>query len=232
AQTVTTGATPTIAVVDALGNPKPPATNPDGTPFTGSLRFVSVFGQVLNTPTRPDCSDAVVGPAPTSTGTWDPYRKGLDPTGYVAKQLQYMPLSNNYESGDGLNTAGFRWVQRLQGTDNIYGLDENTPRRQINLRIDHNLSAKHKANLSWSYERNAAPDYFMVFPDTTEGQTRRRPSVWTAGFTSTLSPSIVNEARFGYRVTGTEILSPFDYPKYAEKARGYFPTSNGFRVIP
>src|SRR6476646_2277011 len=55
-----TGSTPTIAVVDGVGAPLTPATNPNGTPFTGALRYASVFGKLLNTPTRPDCSDAVV----------------------------------------------------------------------------------------------------------------------------------------------------------------------------
>jgi hypothetical protein len=39
--------------VDGLGNPAPPATNPNvapfnGSPFTGSLHYASVFGTVLN----------------------------------------------------------------------------------------------------------------------------------------------------------------------------------------
>ena len=72
----------------------------------------------------------------------------------------------------------------------------------------------------------------MVFPDTTRGQTFRRPMVWTANFTSTLSPTIVNEARFGYRVTGTNTLTPFDTPQYSEAARKLVPVSNGFRVVP
>ena len=46
APTQATGTTPTIAVVDGIGNPRPPATNPNGTPFTGALRYASVFGQL------------------------------------------------------------------------------------------------------------------------------------------------------------------------------------------
>src|SRR5262249_47633252 len=88
ATTVTTGATPTIAVVDSSGNPRRPELNPDGSPFTGTLRYASVFGRVMNTPARPDCSDAVIGPAGTATGTWDPYRTKMDPSGYVAQQLK------------------------------------------------------------------------------------------------------------------------------------------------
>src|SRR5262249_1571781 len=78
ATTTATGATPTIAVVDALGVPKTPATNPGAdqnpatNPFTGSLHYASVFGKLLNTPTKADCSDAVV-----QAGTnWDPFRVG------------------------------------------------------------------------------------------------------------------------------------------------------------
>src|SRR5262245_11264522 len=55
-----TGGTPTIQVVDTLGNPLRPSFN-QGTqdPFTGQLRYVSVFGPVTNIPTKPDCSDAI-----------------------------------------------------------------------------------------------------------------------------------------------------------------------------
>src|SRR5262249_26582557 len=53
----TGGNTPTIAVVDALGNPKAPATNPDGTPHNGILRYISVFGPLQAAPTKADCSD-------------------------------------------------------------------------------------------------------------------------------------------------------------------------------
>ena len=42
-------------------------------PFTGRLRYASVFGPLQNTPTQPDCSDAVVQGAP-----WDSNRKALD----------------------------------------------------------------------------------------------------------------------------------------------------------
>src|SRR5947208_1436729 len=48
------GANPITAVVDYLGNPVRPATNPNGTPFNGALRYYSVFGPLSNNPTRPD----------------------------------------------------------------------------------------------------------------------------------------------------------------------------------
>src|SRR5207253_2346854 len=92
APTQATGSTPAIAVVDGTGAPRTPATNPNGSPFSGALRYAAVYGKLLNTPSQADCSDAVV-----QTGTnWDPFRKAIDPTGYVTKLMGTMPMPNNY----------------------------------------------------------------------------------------------------------------------------------------
>ena len=129
--------TPTISVVDRAGNPKAPATNPNGTPHNGILRYASVFGPLLNTPTRSDCSDAAVQGNP-----WDPNRRGFDATGFVQNVLfKYMPSVNNYDVGDGLNTAGGRWVRSLNGADNLWGIGQYQARKQINLKLDHYFSA-------------------------------------------------------------------------------------------
>src|SRR5436190_677099 len=57
-QATSLGATPTIAVVDSTGQPLRPGTNPDGSPFTGTLRYASVFGPLPANyvPTKPDWS--------------------------------------------------------------------------------------------------------------------------------------------------------------------------------
>src|SRR5206468_1033212 len=94
--TISSGGTPTIAVVDSVGNLKPPSTNPDGSAHNGVLRYFSLFGPVTNVPTKPDCSDAQIGAAPTTTGTWDPYRTRLDPSGFITRTLAFMPQANNY----------------------------------------------------------------------------------------------------------------------------------------
>ena len=60
AQPITLGATPTIPIVDAPRQPEGPHDEPDGTPHNGILRYASVYGPLLNTPTQPDCSDAQV----------------------------------------------------------------------------------------------------------------------------------------------------------------------------
>src|SRR6185503_9720548 len=90
----------------------------------GSLRYASVFGTVLNpSSVNSDCSNVQVGPAPTSNGAWDQNRTALDSTGFVTKLLGRMPLPNNYEVGDGLNTAGHRWTRsENSGSENIFAV--------------------------------------------------------------------------------------------------------------
>ena len=150
------------------GNPLRPATNPNGSAFTGQLRYVSVFGPVANVPTQPDCSDAVVQGSP-----WDTNRTRVDPTGFVNKLMGSMPQPNNYEVGDGLNTAGNRWVRREKnGNESIFSLDDeglnrpdNLARKQINLKIDHNFNPSHKVSGTYTYEYSNGVANFEPWPD-------------------------------------------------------------------
>src|SRR6058998_734755 len=199
--------TPTISVVDRAGTPKAPATNPNGTPHNGILRYGSVFGPLTNTPTRPDCSDAVVQGNP-----WDPNRKGYDATGYVQNVLfKYMPSVNNYDVGDGLNTAGSRWIRTLNGADNLWGIGQYQARKQINLKLDHYFNNNHKVSGTWSYESDLADGAALSWPNTWKGQTWRKPQVLAVNFTSTLSPTLVNEARFGMARSGVNVTSALWY---------------------
>ena len=225
--TTSGGGTPTRAVVDALGNPLPPATNPNGTPHNGILRYVSVFGPLASTPTQPDCSDAVL-----AGGSWDPDRTQIDPTGYVDQLLGVMPTPNNYDTGDGLNTAGHRWVLSRTGADNRFGFGEAVHRKQINLKVDHNFNSSHKINASYSYERNHSANTWGVWPFRFPGAAFRRPQVLTMNFTSTLSPNVLNEARFGMRRTGTNTPTGFTNPDTGDEALDWFPEVAGFPVLP
>jgi hypothetical protein len=236
-----TTATPTIAVVDGIGNPLKPATNPDGTSFTGTLRYASVFGPLQNTPTKADCSDAIVGRAATSTGTWDTNRTQVDPTGFVTKLLAKMPVPNNYEVGDGLNTAGFRWVRHEKdGSEGIFptnsaGLSSPTflGRKQVNTKIDHNFNAKHKLSGTYTYERSAgtASATFESWPDGYRGSVFRRPQTLALNFTSTLSPTVVNEARGGMRRTGGNTFNALTDPDTGKTAQQFFPSISGYPVF-
>ncbi len=217
--TTSTGQTPTIAVVDKDGNPVPPSTNPDGTPHNQILRYISPFGEVLNPDSiNGDCSNAVIG-----STTWDPYRTQVDTTGYIDKFISYMPLPNLYTSGDGLNTAIDYWIQGRKGADNMYGVGEDNQRKEINVKIDHIFNAEHRVNATWSYARNWADNNYAVWPEGFGGHTYRMPVVLTANFTSTISPSLLNEARFGWTRTGTNGYSGLEDPQNGNELASLLP---------
>jgi hypothetical protein len=247
--TVSTGATPTIAVVDVGGNPLRPATNPDGSPYTGQLHYASVFGALpASLPAaNADCSNIAALVQPGTN--WDPNRKAMDPSGYLSKMLSIMPLPNNYENptqiftttvtSDGLNTAGYRWIRHTHGSgDAVQGTPfsgANTSRRQINGRIDHYFNQQHKLGVSYTYELSYSDGTLSTggvrtYPQSVDGHTYRRPQIMTTNFTSTLSPNLVNEARIGLRRTAGQTVSPFvEDPKAQQDFRFNI---NGYPVFP
>jgi hypothetical protein len=224
-------ATPTIAVVDGVGKPLQPTITPNRTPFTGALRYVSVFGNVTNVPTQPDCSDAVVSGSP-----WDVNRTAVDSTGFVSKLMGVMPLPNNYEIGDGLNTAGHRWVRREKnGNETIFSLDDeglnrpdNLSRKQINLKIDHNFNDAHKLSGSYTYEHSYGVANFEPWPEGFRGQRFRKPQLLSVNFTSTLTPNLINEFRSGMRRTGGNSYNGLEDPDSGPAAQAFFPNIGGY----
>jgi hypothetical protein len=223
------GNTPTVAVVDAVGNPLRPAVNPNGTPYTGQLRYASVFGRLMNVPSRPDCSDAQV----QADTAWDPFRTRQDPSGYVAKVLNTMPAPNNYETGDGLNTAGYRWTRSERGgREGIFAFGGNLGRKQLNTKIDHNFNTAHKIGVSYTYEQSSGNSTgFETLPGGFRGRVERRPQTLSANFTSTLSPSVLNEARLGYRRTAGKSYNALNNPETSAEALAFYPSFNGYPVV-
>ena len=234
------------AVVDTAGNPVTPAANPDGSAYTDSLNYFSVFGPIdfANMPgsVSADCSNVPLlngslAGASSSATAWDPNRWNSDPTGFVSKVMGEMPFPNNYDIGDGLNTAGNRYIRRQEGSDGggfqgaVGATSDATNRKQINIKIDHLLTQNHRLAAQWSYERDNTriepPNYEQGF----WGAVRRRPQNFSANFNSTLSPTMVNEFIFGLRRTSNSSLESFDDPEYGAAAAEYFPVINGIPVI-
>jgi hypothetical protein len=73
----------------------------------------------------------------------------------------------------------------------------------------------------------------MGWPDTFSNQNFRRPLVITAAFTSTLTSTLLNEARFGVRRTGTNVVAPWEIEENREAVKAFLPADvNGFEIIP
>jgi len=167
----------------------------------------------------------------------DPQRPGYDPSGFMQRLIDRMPIPNDFNRGDGLNTAGYRWVRREEGVDDNTGAGINTNRNQYNVRIDHSFNTSHKLSFSGTRENNCCGSpgtgRYTNWPGGYSGRVIRNPDVYTAGLVSTLSPTIVNEFRAGLR--RSHYYAWGSYAKTGEEgdqARAFLPTSNGILLIP
>jgi Carboxypeptidase regulatory-like domain/TonB dependent receptor len=197
-------------VVDQFGNPVTPQgvnTSIDG----GRLQSVSVFGK-------------------------DPIRPGFDSSGWVQRLISRMPLPNDFTVGDGLNTAGHRWLRRVQGQDTSVGDGQDTNRNQTNIRIDHNFNSAHKVNFSGTWEK----DWSMTtqtgisnWPGGYDGLVQRDPRFYQAGLISTISPTVLNEFRFGLRRNKHYAWNPIQRPdEVGDEARKNLVSKNGELFLP
>jgi hypothetical protein len=159
---------------------------------------------------------------------------------YIGK---YMPLPNNYTIGDGLNTAGYQWQQPENGVDGATGQSPNTNRNNYTLRFDYQINAAQKVNFVMTKERDwgvtgqtGIPD----FPAGYFGDIQRKPSFYSAAYTWTIKPTLLNEFRFGHKVDTWQGTSPLDLgccfnggsenkglAASADAARASYPQVNG-----
>jgi hypothetical protein len=219
ADTIATGSgtTRTVAVVDKSGNPLSQAQ----VGATGPLQSFNVFGDALN--------------------PGDPNRTKPDPTGYIAKILQAMPQPNAYNGAatignlpiDGLNTAVVRFTQRTVGISpgGTGQFIDAYNRNQFNLKVDHNFSPKHRLTGSWVREGHYTDNNDLSpWPNGYRGELREDPRVRTLTFTSTLSPNLLNEARYGYRLTTMQWTPAIETPGTSSAAFQFLPQVNGYPV--
>ena len=138
----------------------------------------------------------------------------IDPVWFGPQYInKYMPLPNNYTVGDGLNTAGFQWQQPENGVDGATGQSPNNNRNNYTIRVDYNINDKHKVNFIMTREHDwgvtgqtGIPDY----PAGVFGQETRDPRFYSAGWTWTITPTLLNEFHFGHKTDTWEGTSPLD----------------------
>src|SRR2546425_1434281 len=210
--------------VDRFGNP----TRPAGA--TGDLQAVTIFGR-------------------------DPKRPGFDNSGWIQRLIGRMPLPNDFTncgpsfdpstgaaaailapSCDGLNVAGYRWLRRVQGSDTSVGDGQDTNRNQYNARIDHNFNSNHKLTFSITKERDwsaTTQTGIANWPDGYDGLVKRDPHFYSASFVSTLSPTVLNEFRFGTRRNKHFTWNAIQRPDaIGDEARKQLPSKNGEPFFP
>ena len=104
-----------------------------------------------------------------------------------------MPLPNNTDTGDGLNTGGFRFNAKSFTIEHL-----------PSVRLDHRISNKHNFYATLNYvDRNIMGDFInnrlAKYPSLDSlGNRVTHSKGFSAALTSTFTPTIVNEARFGF----------------------------------
>ena len=130
---------------------------------TGDLQTINVFGR-------------------------DPNRLVADPTGTVQKQIELMPLPNNFRAGDGLNTAGYTWNRARPYDFN-----------QFDIRLDHQFNAKHRGNFSYSEQGSQARNFIGAqrYPTVPGGQSPNETTTESLSITSIFKPTLLSEFHAG-----------------------------------
>src|SRR5215475_7383807 len=143
----------------------------------------------------------------------DPFRTGIDPVWVGPQYLRRMPAPNDWTVGDGLNTAGIRWQRRDAGLDGATGDTQTTNRNQYNMRFDYQLNNRNKVSYSLTRENDWGVTGQTGLPDWPRGYfgvIRRDPTFSTASWISTISPTLVNEFRWGRKVDTWNGMQPTD----------------------
>jgi hypothetical protein len=219
------GATRVAPVVDKAGNPLPFAQIPGA---TGPMQSFSVFGDALN--------------------PGDPFRSQIDPSGFMSRLIGLMPHANAFDGPgtiglstagtpipvDGLNTAVHRWTRRTVAGP-AGGTGENVDayrRRQFNIKVDHHFNQNHVLTGTFIHESHYTNNNLVQFwPTGFGGDILEYPKVITAQLTSTLSPTVLNEFKWGHRVTSLYWDPAFQSPApHAKEAFDFLTKINGIPI--
>ena len=129
----------------------------------------------------------------------DPRGLGVDKE--VAKIFALYPQPNNFDVGDGLNSAGFRF------NNPVVGLED-----QFTIKGDHRVSPNHIVFLRWSWQRNSSTDNLngadASFPGQIQGSQGGRRWGFSTGSDWTINATTANELRVGHQSATTDFLRP------------------------
>lgn len=160
--------------------------------YTKGTNSTSLVDRVTGAPLVPTSDIATL-----NLLTIDPARAGKDPSGLFDKLVGNFPNPNNYDIGDGFNTAGYRYVSPDRPTTN-----------QFVIKGDYVLSSKHRISTTYSWYRYISPGTLLL-----NGQRGTYRGVETnptgvVAVDSTLAPNWLNEFRVGGVKRGQNYVNP------------------------
>jgi len=171
--------------VDQL--PAPVRTVPTASLRAGIIQYFNASGGVSTT-------------TPSQLQAIDPLGKGVNPA--VLAVLNAYPLPNDNTVGDGLNTAGYRFSYPYALTWNTY-----------TARIDYTIDNSSRNTLFWRGNlQNDDVSSAQQFPGEAAPKTLDNSKGYATGWTSVLSPSLVNTVRYGFTRSGHENTGTLNSP--------------------
>ena len=165
---------------------------------------------------RPSCVGADGSPlVPFSTYDFaanDPRQIGLDPV-MRAETLAFLPLPNDFSSGDGLNTAGYRWNSPTE-----------SPVDSITTRIDYTLTGRQSVfgRYSNAWRNDLINDIINATPRPMSWPARVRLSDQQGGAIGhkwTITNYLLNEITGGFTRNVLDFADP-EHPRTYEICRG------------
>jgi hypothetical protein len=129
----------------------------------------------------------------------DPRKIGID--SQVAALLKLLPDPNNTDVGEIYNTAGFRFNQPAGSLED-----------QFTIRGDYNLTNNHRLFYRHSWQRNSSIDTLnsadTPFPGGVQGSQGGHRWGFAVGSDWTITPSLVNSARYGHQSATADFVRP------------------------
>jgi len=132
-------------------------------------------------------------------GAADPRKIGPDPT--VAKINALVPVANNTDLGDGLNTAGYRFNNPVKSIND-----------QFTIRGDYHINSTNVAFMRWSWFKTDSTDNLnnadATFPGQPQGSQGGTRWGYAIGDNWTITPSLINEFTIGYQSASVAFNRP------------------------
>jgi hypothetical protein len=144
---------------------------------------------------------------------------------YMSQYANFYATTNN--GGDGLNTAVAKWTQTNAGSQTVYSSGSNPNRKTLNTNINYNYSDRHRLSGNYMVELSGGVGATQLWPKENpdphftpaDGMAYRRPQQFGLTITSTVRPTMLNEARLGLARTTSHTYSPINSPDKGDSVK-------------
>jgi hypothetical protein len=158
--------------------------------YTKGANSTTLVDSLTGVPKVPDTDIATI-----NLLTVDSSRLGKDPSGLFDKLVGSFPNPNNYDTGDGFNTAGYRMLSTNPYTQN-----------QIVFKGDYTLTAGQRVSATYTYRKYKDVGAIVALTGSREPNEEPYPTGILA-WDSTLTPRWLNEFRVGATKRGSFFLN-------------------------